>query len=76
MNLEVRILNELRGCFLDLRILQELVNRGSWTASGRRREIVGDLMRQTRESIACEYQLAKYYAGNSKYSGVSGRWEL
>jgi len=25
MNLEVRILNELRGCFLDLRILQELV---------------------------------------------------
>jgi len=66
MNLEVRILNELRGCFLDLRILQELVNRGSCAARGRRREIVGDLRRQTRESIAREYQLVKYYAGNSR----------
>jgi hypothetical protein len=66
MNLEVRILNELRGCFLDLRILQGLVNRGSCAARGRRREIVGDLRRQTRESIAREYQLAKYYAGNGE----------
>jgi hypothetical protein len=73
MNVEVRILNELRGCFLDLRILQGLVNRGSCAVGSRRREIVGDLRRQTRESVAREYQLAKCYAGISKYSGVSGR---
>jgi hypothetical protein len=66
MNLEVRILNELRGCFSDLRILQELVKCGSCAARRWRREMVGDLMRQTRESIAREYQLAKYYAGNSR----------
>ena len=73
MNLEVRILNELRGCFLDLRILQELANRGSGATRGRRRKTVGDLMRQTRESIAREYQLAKYYAGYGKNSGANGR---
>jgi hypothetical protein len=35
----------------------------------------GDLMGRTRESLAREYQLAKYYLGNGKNWGVSGRWE-
>jgi hypothetical protein len=74
--LEVRILNELRGCFVDVRILQGLVNRGSWAVSRRRGEMAGDLMRCTRESLARKYQLAKYYLGDSKNWDVSGRWEL
>jgi hypothetical protein len=74
--LEVRILNELRGCFVDVRILQGLVNRASRAVSGRRRGIVGDLMRRTRESLAREYQLLKYYVGNGRNWGASGRCEL
>ena len=76
MILEVRILNELRDCFVDVRILQGLVNRASRAVIGRRREMVGDLMRRTQESLAREYQLAKYYVGNGKNWDVSGRWEL
>ena len=76
MFLEVRILNELRGCFVEVRILQGLADRTSRAVNGRRRGMVGDLMRSTRESLAREYQLAKYYVGNGKNWGVSGRWEL
>jgi len=35
--------------------------------------MVGDLRRRTRESLTREYRLAKYYAGNGKYSDASGR---
>jgi hypothetical protein len=76
MILEVRILNELRGYFVDVRILQGLANSASRAVSGRQRGMVGDLMRRTRASLAREYQLAKYYLGNGKNWGVSGRWEL
>jgi hypothetical protein len=76
MILEVRILNELRRCFVDVRILQGLVDCTSRAGSERRRGMVGDLMRRTQESLAREYQLAKYYVGNGKNWGVSGRWEL
>ncbi len=34
-----------------------------------------DLIRHTRESIAREYQLAKYYAGNGRSWGANGGWE-
>jgi hypothetical protein len=47
MILEVRILNELRGCFVEVRILQGLANRASRAVSGRRIGMVGDLMRRT-----------------------------
>jgi hypothetical protein len=76
MNLEVRIPNELRGRFLEVRILQELANRGEWVENGQRREIIGDLMRRTRESVAREYRLPKCYASNGKYSDASSRREL
>ena len=66
MILDLRILNELRADFAEVRIVKELVDSKSWAAGGRRREIVGDLIRYTRESIAREYQLAKCYAGNGK----------
>ncbi len=78
MFLEVRILNELRGCFVEVRILQGLGRRmvvsGGETGGGE--GMVGDRRRHTRESLACEYQLAKYYVGNGKNWDVSGRWEL
>jgi hypothetical protein len=73
--LEVRILNELRGCFVDVRILQGLVNRASRAVSSGRREMIGDLTRRTRESLAGEYPVAKYYVRNSKNWWVNGRWE-
>jgi len=57
--LDLRILNELRGYFAEVRILQELANIELWAVSGLRREIVADRMRHTRESIAREYRLAK-----------------
>jgi len=67
MNLEVRILNELRVLFSEVRIVKELVNREQQTVSRQRGDIVGDLMRRTRESIAREYQLAKFYAVDGKH---------
>jgi hypothetical protein len=71
----VRILSELRRCFLDVRILQELVNHASRAVNGRRGEMVRDLMRRTQKSIARDYQVAKYYAWNSKNWWVNGRWK-
>jgi hypothetical protein len=35
----------------------------------------GDSTWHTRESMAHEYQLAKYYAGNGENWGANGRWE-
>ena len=35
----------------------------------------GDSTRYTRESMAHEYQLAKYYAGNGENWGANGVWE-
>ena len=63
----MRILNELRGLFSEVRIVKELVNREQQTVRRQRGEIVGDLMRRTRESIAREYQLAKFYAVNGEH---------
>jgi hypothetical protein len=72
---EVRILKELRAFFSEVRIAKELANRKEWPLSRRRGDIFGDRIRHTRESIAREYQLVKYYAGNGENCGVSGRWE-
>jgi hypothetical protein len=72
---EVRILKELRPFFSEVRIAKELANRELWAVSRQRGDIVVDLMRHTRESIAREYQLAKFYAVNGKHRGVNGRWE-
>jgi hypothetical protein len=76
MILEVRILNELCGRLVDVRILQRLANLAARAVNRRRRGIVGDLMRRTRGSLAREYQLAKYYLGNGENWGLSGRWEV
>ncbi len=64
---EVRILNELRVLFSEVRIVKELVNREQQTVSRQRGDIVGNLVRHTRETIAREYQLAKFYAVNGKH---------
>jgi ABC-type multidrug transport system fused ATPase/permease subunit len=61
---EVRILKELRAFFSEVRIAKELANRKEWPLSRRRGDIFGDRIRHTRERIAREYQLVKYYAGN------------
>jgi len=55
MILDLRILNELRGSFSEVRILKELVSSGLWTVSSRRKKIARDMMRHTRKSIAWEY---------------------
>jgi hypothetical protein len=89
--LEVRILNELRAYFAEVRILKELGDiwhmrrrllscaeqgfpglrqsveaekKGAEALSGGGRRLAADLKRYTRQIIAYEYQLAKYYTGN------------
>jgi len=59
MILDLRILNELRDYFLEVRILQGLADIELWAVSGMQREIVAYRMRHTRVSIAREYRLAK-----------------